>query len=110
MILLPLLILLPLIPLLHHLYTCLTSPLNAIHGPWHAKVTRFVLKWHEFHFNRTRYLHSLHKRYGPVVRIAPDEVAFATPEAVKTIYCEGGSGYDKTRFYDLFKVYGRRYV
>jgi hypothetical protein len=28
---------------------------------------------------------------------------------VKEIYCAGGSGYDKTEFYELFKVYGRRY-
>ena len=65
--------------------------------------------WHEFRANRTRYIHQLHKHYGStVVRIAPNEVAFASADAVKDIYCSGGSGYDKTEFYDLFKVYGRR--
>ncbi len=59
--------------------------------------------------NRTRYIHKLHLQYGPVVRIAPNEVAFASAAAVKEIYCSGGGGYDKTEFYDLFKVYGRRY-
>ncbi|KXH28572.1 cytochrome P450 [Colletotrichum nymphaeae SA-01] len=51
----------------------------------------------------TKYIHTLHQQYGPVVRIAPNEVSFTSYEAVKEIYCSGGSGYDKTEFYDLFK-------
>lgn len=86
----------------------LSSPLNKIPGPWYAKFTSVVLKWHEFQARRTTYVHALHLRYGPAVRIAPNEVAFASAAAVKEIYCSGGSGYDKTEFYDLFRVYGRR--
>ena len=86
----------------------LSSPLNKIPGPWYAKFTSAVLKWYEFQARRTIYVHSLHLRYGPTVRIAPNEVAFASASAVKEIYCSGGSGYDKTEFYDLFRVYGRR--
>ncbi|KAK0646507.1 cytochrome P450 3A13 [Cercophora newfieldiana] len=86
----------------------LSSPLNRLPGPWFAKYTSLVLKWHEFRAQRTRYVHSLHLEYGPAVRIAPNEAAFASATAVKEIYCSGGSGYDKTEFYGLFKVYGRR--
>ncbi|KAH8890918.1 cytochrome P450 3A13 [Thozetella sp. PMI_491] len=86
----------------------LLSTLNKIPGPSHARFTSLVLKYHEFRANRTRYIHRLHLEHGPVVRIAPNEVAFASMAAVKEIYCSGGSGYDKTEFYDLFKVYGRR--
>jgi len=86
----------------------LSSPLNRLPGPWFAKFTSLVLKWHEFRAQRTRYVHSLHLQFGPAVRIAPNEAAFASAAAVKEIYCSGGSGYDKTEFYDLFKVYGRR--
>ncbi|KAK4456069.1 cytochrome P450 [Podospora aff. communis PSN243] len=86
----------------------LSSPLNKLPGPWYAKYSSLVLKWHEFKAQRTRYVHSLHLQYGPAVRIAPNEAAFASATAVKEIYCSGGSGYDKTEFYDLFKVYGRR--
>lgn len=91
-----------------YLVRCLLSPLNKIPGPMLARYTSLILKWHEFKTNRTRYIHKLHLRYGPVVRIAPTEVAFASLGAVKEIYCSGGSGYDKTEFYDLFQVYGRR--
>lgn len=93
----------------HILWQTLSSPLNKIPGPWYTKFTSLVLKWHEFRANRTRYIHHLHLTYGPDVRIAPDEVAFASAAAVKEIYSSGGSGYDKTEFYDLFKVYKRRY-
>ncbi|KAK9781105.1 putative Fatty acid synthase beta subunit hexB [Seiridium cardinale] len=31
-------------------------------------------------------LQSLHEQYGPVVRVAPDEISYVTAEAIKTIY------------------------
>src|SRR3569833_91676 len=93
-----------------HLATCLRSPLRGIPGPRISLVTSWVLKWHELHAGRTTYIHRLHQKYGPVVRVGPNEVVFASAGAVKEIYCSGGSGFDKTECYDLFKVYGRRYV
>ena len=87
----------------------LTSPLRALPGPFISKLTSLNLKYHELRANRTLYIHSLHEKYGPVVRIAPNEVSFTSWTAVKEIYCSGGSGYDKAHwFYDLFKIYGRR--
>ncbi|CAI7672494.1 unnamed protein product [Penicillium manginii] len=77
-------------------------------GPWYTNLTSFVLKYYEFQGKRRVWIHSLHERYGPVVRLAPNEVAFANLEGMKEIYQSGGSGYDKTEFYDLFKQYGRR--
>lgn len=88
----------------------LTSPLAKLPGPKLTMLTSLLLKWHELKANRREYIHDLHVRYGPVVRVAPNEASFTSPAAVKEIYCSGGSGYDKTEFYDLFKVYGRRYV
>lgn len=91
-----------------HLAHRLTSPLAKLPGPKLSILTSLLLKWHELKANRREYIHDLHVRYGPVVRVAPNEVSFTSPAAVKEIYCSGGSGYDKTEFYDLFKVYGRR--
>ena len=42
------------------------------------------------------------------MRLAPNEVSFANLEGMKEIYQSGGSGYDKTEFYDLFKQYDHR--
>jgi hypothetical protein len=92
-----------------YLIRALASPLNKIPGPFHARITSLILKWHEMTANRTMYVHRMHMKYGPVVRIAPNEVVFASQGAVKEIYGSGGSGCDKTEFYDLFLPYGRRY-
>ncbi|TKW48349.1 putative sterigmatocystin biosynthesismonooxygenase [Colletotrichum tanaceti] len=93
-----------------YLVRCISSPLWKFPGPRISAFTSLLLKWHELRANRTKYIHGLHQMYGPVVRIAPNEVCFTSYVAVKEIYCSGGSGYDKTEFYDLFKVYGRRCV
>ncbi|KAF4553270.1 Cytochrome P450-like protein 14 [Elsinoe fawcettii] len=50
----------------------------------------------------------MHKKYGPVVRLAPDQVSFISLDAMKEIYQSGGSGYDKPDFYDMFKQYNHR--
>lgn len=94
---------------LAYVWSCVSSPVRKIPGPRASLYTSWVLKWHEFHANRTRYVHRLHQEFGPVVRIAPNEVSFASAEGVKEIYCSSGSGYDKTEFYNLFTQYGRRY-
>ncbi|KAH6604010.1 Cytochrome P450 [Trichoderma cornu-damae] len=91
-----------------HLVRRITSPLSKIPGPTISNFTALVLKWKEIKALRTAYIHQLHQQHGPVVRIAPNEVSFTSWEALKEIYCSGGSGYDKTEFYDLFKIYGRR--
>ena len=94
--------------LLVHVTLRITSPLRKVPGPYISNFTSLLLKWHELKANRTLYIHALHQKYGPVVRVAPNEVSFTSPAALKEIYGSGGSGYDKSDFYDLFRVYGRR--
>ncbi|KAI0382942.1 cytochrome P450 3A13 [Hypomontagnella monticulosa] len=91
-----------------YIWRCIASPLRTIPGPGLSLFSSWIIKYHEFNAHRTRYVHSLHQKYGPVVRVAPNEVSFATLEGVKEIYGAGGSGYNKTEFYNLFTVYGRR--
>ncbi|KAI5928755.1 cytochrome P450 3A13 [Camillea tinctor] len=91
-----------------YVWQCVTSPLQKLPGPKISLFTSWLLKYHEFRAQRTKYVHELHLRYGPVVRIAPNEASFATLEGIKEIYGSGGSGYNKTEFYNLFTVYGRR--
>ncbi|EAA64119.1 hypothetical protein AN8905.2 [Aspergillus nidulans FGSC A4] len=74
----------------------LCSPIAKLPGPWYATFTSWVLKYHEFTSNRRLFIHDLHKKYGSTVRIAPNEISFASLEAIKEIYGSGGSGYDKT--------------
>lgn len=77
-------------------------------GPWYNHFTTLVLKYHEFSKHRRLWVHELHQKYGPVVRLSPSEVSFNNLEGMKEIYQSGGSGYDKTEFYDLFMQYNYR--
>lgn len=90
------------------LWRRVSSPLWSLPGPFLSRFTASLLRWHEFRANRTQYIHSLHLKHGPVVRIAPNEMSFTSYEAMKEIYGSQGSGFDKTSFYDLFTVFGRR--
>lgn len=85
-----------------------SSPLWNLPGPALSAFTSLELKVNELKANRTLYVHGLHQRYGPVVRLGPNEVSFSSWAAVKEIYCSGGSGFDKTEFYDAFQIFGRR--
>ena len=85
---------------------CIRAPIAKVPGSKYTIFTDIILKYHEFTQNRRLYVHKLHERYGPVVRLGPSEVSFASAEAIKEIYTSGGSGYDKTVFYKLFQQFG----
>jgi hypothetical protein len=84
------------------------SPLASIPGPRHSVCTSLYLILQEFASSRRMYIHRLHQKYGPVVRLGPNEVSFTSLEALKEIYTSGGSGYDKTEFYTLFMQFETR--
>ncbi|ATY61323.1 cytochrome P450 pisatin [Cordyceps militaris] len=62
------------------------SPLRSIPGPFFARFTRlwYVARVVKGHFEAENI--ALHKRYGPIVRIAPDMFSIDMPEAVGTVY------------------------
>ncbi|GLI78457.1 hypothetical protein PoHVEF18_006772 [Penicillium ochrochloron] len=80
-----------------------TSPVSKVPGPWYTRFTSLWIKYQEFTANRRESVHRLHQVYGPVVRLGPNEVSFTSLDAIREIYASGGSGYDKTEFYSLFK-------
>jgi hypothetical protein len=82
------------------------SKLGIFPGPYFTRFTSLILKYHEFTGNRRLFIHGLHERFGHVVRIAPNELSFATFTAAKEIYASGGAGYDKTEFYSVFARFG----
>jgi hypothetical protein len=86
----------------------LRSPLRRIPGPRHSILTPVYLMLQEFSSNRRMYIYRTHQDYGPVVRLGPNEVSFTSLEALREIYASGGSGYDKTEFYSLFRQFGTR--
>ncbi|KAF4337593.1 cytochrome p450 3a17 [Fusarium beomiforme] len=85
--------------LFYVLANALKSPLRGLPGPWYTRFTHLVLKWHILTGNRVHYIHALHQRYGPVVRVAPGEVAVSDLEAFSKIH-KIGSGFLKSSWYD----------
>lgn len=70
----------------YSLYVSNATPLRKIPGPFLARITKLwivnITRQHRRHVHDI----SLHQHYGPVVRIAPKEVLFASPNAVRMIY------------------------
>ncbi|TEY63310.1 hypothetical protein BOTCAL_0156g00180 [Botryotinia calthae] len=73
------------------------DPLRYVPGPFLVRFTRAWYCWEIYkgHFERTN--HQLHTRYGPIVRIAPNEYSIDDVDAAKVIYSIGGDTFPKAR-------------
>jgi len=80
---------------------------TSIPGPWIAKLSDVWLARKAALGSRSREVHQLHQRYGKVVRIAPNHISIAEPEALHTIYAHGINGSLKSDFYDAFVSFHR---
>ncbi|KKY13772.1 putative cytochrome p450 [Diplodia seriata] len=87
------------------IYRIFFHPLHKIPGPFFAKFTElwrtrkyFSGTWHQD-------ILDLHRQYGPVVRLAPNEVSFVDKDALMTIYGHT-KGTKKTSWYDVWKPPG----
>jgi hypothetical protein len=67
-------------------YSRLLHPLKHIPGPFWASISRLWMVHHLWRGDMDIVQRKLHQRYGPLVRIAPDEIACAAPEAISKIY------------------------
>ncbi|KAF6832232.1 cytochrome p450 monooxygenase [Colletotrichum plurivorum] len=63
-----------------------TSPLKYVPGPWYTHFTHYVLKYHVVLGRRIFYVDDLHRRYGEIVRLSPDEISVASVDGHKQIY------------------------
>ncbi|GAB7356749.1 hypothetical protein MBLNU459_g7651t1 [Dothideomycetes sp. NU459] len=68
------------------IYLALTSPLKDVPGPWISRYTNLQLKFAVTGGRRIFYIDDLHKKYGPIVRITPTEVAVSDVAAFKQIH------------------------
>jgi cytochrome P450 len=87
------------------LYRLYLHPLAKFPGPPAAKVTSYWLYKLVYGGTEASTLAKLHAKYGPIVRIAPNELDIATGEALNTIYVKGG-GFLKPAYYSNFNIDG----
>ncbi|KAB8216388.1 cytochrome P450 [Aspergillus novoparasiticus] len=87
------------------IYNLFFHKLSAFPGPL---LGRASLLWRIYHTQRGRIhlaIADLHRKYGPVVRISPNELYFSSVESWKAIYGHRTSGLPtpiKSEFYDIY--------
>ncbi|KAG6849324.1 hypothetical protein H0H93_009416 [Arthromyces matolae] len=93
----------PSILVLAHLIPYLWDAHNAraLPGPFLAKFSDLWLGLIAKGGHRSEIIHDLHLKYGPIVRIAPNHISIADPEALNVVYAHG-NGALKSNFYDAF--------
>ncbi|KIW42127.1 uncharacterized protein PV06_05711 [Exophiala oligosperma] len=74
------------------IYRLYFHPLAKFPGPKYAAISR----WHEFYYEVVKQgqftfkVQELHKQYGPIVRIVPDEIHIQDSEFYDTLYTKAG--------------------
>ncbi|CAH0023585.1 unnamed protein product, partial [Clonostachys rhizophaga] len=86
-------------------FLAIISPLRSIPGPWYSRFTCIVLIGYILAGRRIHYVDSLHREYGTVVRLSPDEVAISDLETFSQIH-KIGFGFIKSAWYDKLR-FGR---
>lgn len=87
--------------LLGIIYRLCFHPLAKFPGPRLAAATL----WYEFYFDCILYgqytfkIGQMHEKYGPIIRISPNELHCNDPDFIPTLYAGAGSRRDKSKFY-----------
>ncbi|KAH1519633.1 hypothetical protein KXV87_005873 [Aspergillus fumigatus] len=68
-------------------YLAFFHPLARFPGPKLWAISRIPWAYHVIKGDVWHSMDDFHHRYGPVIRIAPDELSFISPAAWKDIYC-----------------------
>jgi cytochrome P450 len=70
-------------------YRLVFHPLSTVPGPFLARITKLWLVWHVRQGKSHIFMPALHKHYGPIVRIAPDQVLVCSEDAIRLAYSAG---------------------
>ncbi|KAF2013278.1 cytochrome P450 [Aaosphaeria arxii CBS 175.79] len=79
-------------------YTGLTCPTRHLPGPWYTRFTHLHLKRAVVTGQRVFYIDDLHQKYGPIVRLSPNEVGIADLQGFREIH-KIGTKYLKSSWY-----------
>lgn len=75
--------------LLYVAYVRYATALRSIPGPFLASITRIWIFQKQSTFQRPLIDIDLHKKYGPIVRVSPEEVMVSSPKSFRRIYGMG---------------------
>lgn len=87
------------------IYRAYFSHLSRVPGPWITRFTSIWIWYQSYLGHEASLITSLHAKYGPIVRIAPDECVISDGAALNAIYNERG-GFSKANCYANFDFEG----
>ncbi|KAF2187730.1 cytochrome P450 [Zopfia rhizophila CBS 207.26] len=91
-----------LLPVLYYVLPYLRNwSIRSIPAPFPAAWTNLWLLWQCRNGRRYAAVDAAHKKYGTLVRIQPNHVSIADPDAIPHIYGHG-NGFLKSEYYDAF--------
>lgn len=67
-------------------YRLFFNPFNSFPGPYLARLTKFDMVFHIFKHDSHHQLRRLHKKFGKYVRIGPNDISIADPDAVYVVH------------------------
>ncbi|KAK5053854.1 hypothetical protein LTR84_001816 [Exophiala bonariae] len=82
-----------------YIYGIARDPLKKVPGPFINRCVNWKLKFATISGRRMYYVHELHERYGPYVRLSPTEVTVSDPEGFIQIH-KVSSGFTKANWYN----------
>jgi len=86
------------------IYPLFLSPLSKVpNAHWTSPIAPLWILWVRFHCKENRTLHAAHLKYGPVLRLAPNELSVNDMAGVRTVYT---GGFEKGQWYSIFDNYG----
>lgn len=87
-------------------YNIFLHPLRNIPGPPLARLSRLWSRIGNLHGQKSFLIHAAHATYGPVVRVGPNELSFASPAATKQIYSTNSDVFVKEHsFYHAKRIF-----
>lgn len=90
-------------------YNLYLHPLRNHPGPPLARLSRLWIRLGNLRGQKSHLIHAAHARYGPVVRIGPNELSFASPSAVRAIYASDAFVKEET-FYRAKTIYHENHL
>ncbi|KAL1304627.1 hypothetical protein AAFC00_003592 [Neodothiora populina] len=87
------------------IYRLIFHPLSSIPGPFACRLTSFWTYYHSYVGDECTLITQFHDSYGPVIRVAPNEICIADGSCLGPIYNDKG-GFAKADCYRNFDIEG----
>ncbi|KAJ5753613.1 uncharacterized protein N7511_007766 [Penicillium nucicola] len=92
-----------------YIYRLYLHPLSQTPGPKIAACTSLWLAYHTYIGDECTVIFNLHQKYGPILRVAPNDVDIASADAIEPIYIARG-GFPKAKAYSKFDIDGHKTI